>query len=305
MFSQLFWLLGGFALGLFYTNSFHEAQCPSDSTNLQHKSSQSGILKFGNPGPIHDLLEHTAYTASFNRKERIPYWVGEHLTSENIQAGVNVSRKHSKFTEDMTIPELFRVYTKDYTNSGYDRGHMAPAADAVSTQQSLDETFLLTNIAPQAGIGFNRQYWAYFENFCRDLTANFSDVYVYTGPLFLPHLSEENNSANVMVQFDSEDYVAKTAPQLKYRMEYDVIGSKMPLIAVPTHFFKIILLEQEDSTFAMGAFVLPNQAIANKTPLSQFQVNLKAIERAAGLEFFKEIDRTQFLNLCDIVHCIV
>jgi endonuclease G len=103
------------------------------------------------------LLEHTAYTASFNRKERIPYWVGEKLTSESIKAGTNVSRKHSKFTEDMTIPELFRVNTKDYTNSGYDRGHMAPAADAVSTQKSLDETFYLTNIAPQVGIGFNRQ----------------------------------------------------------------------------------------------------------------------------------------------------
>lgn len=50
MFSQLFWLLGGFALGLFYTNSFHQVQCPNGNTNLQHRSTQSGILKFGNPG---------------------------------------------------------------------------------------------------------------------------------------------------------------------------------------------------------------------------------------------------------------
>lgn len=147
--------------------------------------------------------------------------------------------------------------------------------------------------------------WAYFERFCRDLTANFSDVYVYTGPLFLPRLSGEHDSTNLMIQFDSDDYVTKTAPQPKYRMEYDVIGSKIPLVAVPTHFFKIILLEQENNSFTMGAFVLPNRAIPNETPLSQFQVNLKAIERASGLEFFKELDRNEFLNLCDIVSCIV
>lgn len=52
---------------------------------------------------------------------------------------------------------MFRAYPNDYTNSGYDRGHMAPAGDAVASQAGMDETFLLTNIAPQIGPGFNRQ----------------------------------------------------------------------------------------------------------------------------------------------------
>jgi endonuclease G len=68
-----------------------------------------------------------------------------------------VSRDNSRFTDDAHIPELFRAYTKDYTGSGYDRGHMSPAADALRSQQAMDETFLMTNIAPQIGPGFNRQ----------------------------------------------------------------------------------------------------------------------------------------------------
>jgi endonuclease G len=44
----------------------------------------------------------------------------------------------------------------------------------------MDETFLLTNIAPQIGEGFNRHYWAYVEDFCRRLTGSFEDVYVFT-----------------------------------------------------------------------------------------------------------------------------
>lgn len=50
----------------------------------------------------------------------------------------------------------------------------------------MDETFLLSNMAPQVGAGFNRHYWAYLEDWCRRLTGSFQDVYVFTVPLYLP-----------------------------------------------------------------------------------------------------------------------
>ena len=58
--------------------------------------------------------------------------------------------------EDESIPGMFRAKLQDYFRSGYDRGHMVPAADAKSSQDAMDETFLLSNIAPQVGVGFNR-----------------------------------------------------------------------------------------------------------------------------------------------------
>lgn len=51
---------------------------------------------------------------------------------------------------------MFRAKLQDYFRSGYDRGHMVPAADAKFSQDAMDETFLLSNIAPQVGVGFNR-----------------------------------------------------------------------------------------------------------------------------------------------------
>lgn len=107
-------------------------------------------------GPINDLFERHAYAVSYNRRDRIPYWVGEHLTVESLQRGDGVSRDKSRFKEDRELPEMFRAFPRDYTGSGYDRGHMAPAADAVATQTEMDETFLMSNIAPQVGPGFNR-----------------------------------------------------------------------------------------------------------------------------------------------------
>ena len=103
---------------------------------------------------------------------------------------------------------MFRAKLADYFRSGYDRGHMfvnvlllilsalttvsrVPAADAKISQEAMDETFYLTNIAPQVGAGFNRHYWAYVEDWCRRLTGSFQDVYVFTIPLYLPKLDAD------------------------------------------------------------------------------------------------------------------
>jgi endonuclease G len=78
------------------------------------------------------------------------------LDVTTLTAGEGVNRDKSSFREDPEIPIMFRALLKDYSRSGFDRGHQTPAADATFTQQAMDETFLLTNMAPQVGVGFNR-----------------------------------------------------------------------------------------------------------------------------------------------------
>lgn len=155
--------------------------------------------------------------------------------------------------------------------------------------------------------------WAYLEQFCRDLTKNFTDVYVYSGPLFLPQLDSTSSTeayalADTKIEFGTNGSISVvskiTGAQNKYMMQYKLIGANGPTIAVPTHFFKILLVSN-GTEFASGAFVLPNQAIDHSIPLDQFQVDLQAIEKASGLIFFDSLDRTTFANLCDSVRCIV
>ena len=131
-----------------------------------------------------DFLRHAAYVSSYDRRLRHPSWTAEHLTAASLQrpGGGGGDRTNSVFKEDERIPELFRARLADYFRSGYDRGHMVPAADAKFSQPAMDETFLLTNIAPQVGVGMNRDYWAHTEDFVRRLTQSFADLYVFTVP---------------------------------------------------------------------------------------------------------------------------
>jgi endonuclease G len=184
--------------------------------------------------------------------------------------------------EDPSVPEKFRGKLKDYFRSGYDRGHQVPAADAKWSQDAMNDTFFLTNMCPQVGEGFNRDYWAHFEDFCRRLTTRYPSVRIVTGPLYLPKRGEDN----------------------KWRVMYEVIGNP-PNIAVPTHFYKVIFAEDgtTNGPVAVGAFVLPNAAIPNEKPLTDFEVPVEAVERASGLEFASKLPIQRRKRLCADTVC--
>ena len=158
-----------------------------------------------------------------------------------------------------------------------------PAADAKWSQDALDQTFLLTNMCPQVGDGFNRDYWAHLEDFCRRLTNAYPSVRIVTGPLYLPRRDPEDG---------------------KFRVSYEVIGNP-PNVAVPTHFYKVIFAEdgKTGGNVSLGSFVLPNAHIANDKPLTDFEVPIEAIERASGLEFATKLPAYRRRKLCEEVRC--
>ena len=244
----------------------------------------NGLFQYGFPGPISDLHPTLSTTSAFDRRTRNPAWVAEHITLASLLAN-NADRRHSYFVEDESIPSKFRARLEDYRRSGYDRGHQVPAADAKWSQDALDQTFLLSNMCPQVGEGFNRDYWAHFEDFCRRLTNDYPSVRIVTGPLYLPRKDPEDG---------------------KYRVSYEVIGNP-PNVAVPTHFYKIIFAEdgKTGGNVSLGAFVLPNARIANDKPLKDFEVPVEAIERASGLDFAAKLPMQRRRRLCDEVHCSI
>jgi len=217
----------------------------------------SGLYQYGFPGPVSDLRPAASLVSAFDRRTRNPAWVAEHITPASV-AMRDADRKYSVFVEDVSIPEKFRAKLKDYFRSGYDRGHQVPAADAKWSQEAMDDTFALSNMCPQVGEGFNRDYWAHFEDFCRRLTNNYPSVRIVTGPLYLPKREADG----------------------KWRVSYEVIGSP-PNVSVPTHFYKVIYAEDGKigGSVSLGAFVLPNAHISNDKPLTDFEVPVEAVER--------------------------
>lgn len=83
------------------------------------------------------------------RRNRVANWVMEHLTSDMFEAEACGRRDKSGFHEDDTIHGYFRSTKKDYENSGYDKGHLAAAANHKRSQREIDQTFVLSNIIPQ------------------------------------------------------------------------------------------------------------------------------------------------------------
>ncbi|KAF8078170.1 hypothetical protein FPV67DRAFT_38480 [Lyophyllum atratum] len=253
----------------------------------------STVLKYGNPGPISDSLVRQGYVAAYDRRLRHPAWTAEHLTQASLRSGKESNtagdRSKSTFIEDESLPKRFRAQLKHYFRSGYDRGHMVPAADAKFSQAAMDETFLLSNIAPQVGEGFNRHYWAYLEDWCRRLTGNFKDVYVFTVPLYLPRLHGDG----------------------KWRVTHEVIGSP-PSVSVPTHFAKVVLVSKPASPstpdvleYSTGAFVLPNAIIPDDAPLESFVMPVEAVEEAAGLTLFSDAVKAKSSHICKTTNCQV
>lgn len=201
------------------------------------------------------LIHREAYTLAYDGRIKSAGWVYEKLTASSLEG--DADRTHLEFREDPLIPETLRATKEDYKGSGFDRGHLCPAADARVSMQAMEETFYLSNISPQ-NPQFNRKYWLKLEKHVRDLTQSYDRVYAITGPLFL----------------------AKTEKDGKRYVHYEVIGANE--IAVPTHYFKVLhaIRGGEVST---EAYIIPNEPIRQDRPLQDFIVTLEKIEKAAGV----------------------
>ncbi len=197
------------------------------------------------------------YSMGYDTRNKNPAWVYERLTENSLRGDAN--RLKCRFKEDPVIPSIFRSTLGDYKGSGFDRGHLAPAANHKGSQEDMNDTFYLSNMCPQDQ-QFNRAYWAKVEKYVRDLTKVYSVVHVFTGPLYLPKANTKGQRW----------------------VKYQVIGKND--VAVPTHFFKILALETPAETIYKG-YVLPNEPINSTVSIENFNTSIEKIEKASGIIF--------------------
>lgn len=79
---------------------------------------------------------------------------------------------------------LISALHEDYTSSGYDRGHLCPAADMASSKTAMLSTFSVANIAPQVP-KLNRGSWKKTETLLRSKALLFDSIRIVVIPLWL------------------------------------------------------------------------------------------------------------------------
>lgn len=204
------------------------------------------------PAPLTDrkeaILTREGYTVSYNEDWLIPNWVAWHLTSDRLSGPAK--RKGIPFAEDEDAPGV-HADTYDYVRSGYDRGHLCPAGDNKWSQRAMEESFLLTNICPQAP-GLNRGDWNEMEIQCRKWAEQYGDIYVVAGPIL-------------------------------YRGRHKRIGKHR--VVVPEAFFKVVLCMSGEPK-AIG-FIYKNED--GDRPKGDYVNTVDEVERITGIDFFPSL----------------
>lgn len=207
-------------------------------------------LALGIPGKCDTLIDRPGYALGYIEYHEQAAFVIYKLTAR--EALTKEAQRTNRFRRDPEIP-TGSATTADYRRSGYDRGHLAPAADMAFSVQTMADSFFMSNMSPQKP-AFNRGIWKRLEEQVRQIAIREKAIYVVTGPI-LPKKKTVTIGANQ--------------------------------VTVPTHYYKVIF----DLTppRKMIGFILPNEG--SDRPLEDFAVTVDVVEKATGLDFFSALPK--------------
>ena len=213
------------------------------------------------------MLEHEGFRISYNQSWLIPNWVAYELTKEETRGDVE---RTDYFDVDPTLKGRQAKFA-DYSHTGYDRGHMAPAGDMKWSETAMKESFYLSNICPQ-NHNLNSGDWKSLEEHLRTMATQYDKVYIVCGP------------------------IVSTSPK--------TIG-KEHKVTVPAAFFKAVLRQKGDSWSAIG-FMFANEA--GHKNLSTYAMSIEDLQIVTDLDFFynlpdkieEEVEATYSLSDWDL-----
>lgn len=194
------------------------------------------------------IIERPYYTLRYNEEHEQALWVAYKLSADSL-AQEKFERKDD-FRKDPRV-RTGSAELSDYKGSGYDRGHLAPAADFSYDEFALSQTFYMSNMSPQAP-SFNRGVWKRLEDQVRKWSIENTEIYVVTGPVL--------------------------------NKKFNRIGTNN--VSVPEYYYKVLLDIRKPEVKAI-AFLLKNEK--SGAALSSFVVSIDEVERLTGLDFFPSI----------------
>ena len=223
-------------------------------------------------GPSQYIFRN-GYVLEHSSLDKIPFWVCEHV--KKTQLGSDAERSDRfKADPDLRGPKSTPA---DYAHSGYDKGHQEPAADQGQNQLLQDQTFYMSNMAPQLP-QFNRNAWKSLETLARNWVTQNSEAWIFTGPVFYDPKEDNPATADGTIL-------------------YDTIG--VDAVAVPTHFYKIVIVKDKATgDWKSIAFVMPNvKTYKSHYHLEQYIPSVDCIELHTGLTFIADLTAAQRIQL--------
>ena len=127
-----------------------------------------------------DTLDNGSYQTVYSRALLVPISADWVLAKENL--GKSQREPSWRFSEDLRVPSP-RATHADYTGSGFDRGHLCPAADRSADLKSVRSTFIMTNVCPQAP-ALNRGAWKRLEEACRAIARHGQALSIHVDAVF-------------------------------------------------------------------------------------------------------------------------
>ena len=224
------------------------------------RNPQFDNLSYGVPGAADTIIEREGYALGYIEKHEQPAWVQYIMTAEEV-SGL-AAKRGDDFRPDPEVP-TGSATPQDYTRSGYDRGHLAPAADMSFSVKTISESFYMSNMSPQTP-QFNRGIWSKLEKQVRHFATKEKRIVVVTGPI-LPAEKTNTIGANRV-----------TVPEYYYKVIYDTTPPEK-----------------------MVAFVLPNRG--SKADLRTFTVTVDRVEELTGLDFFSTVPQPKQEQLEQII----
>lgn len=193
------------------------------------------------------MCRYTGFDVSFNPSWHVPNYVVWELTAGET---LGQEPRSKRFAQDS---DVFGCPTPDdYRNSGFDRGHMAPAADMKWSRRAMEDCHYLTNIVPQ-NHSLNSGRWNTLEQKCRAWARQDSAIIIVTGPVLT-------------------DRIVRT------------IGRSG--VAVPSRFFKVVFAPYANPPRAIG-FIVPNAPV--RESLAAMATTVDQVEEITGYDFFHQL----------------
>jgi len=274
LFLRISWLVcsSPFIIFLFILFSCAKEEVkPSAQNNLQ--ATRDNNLALGNPSNASNsvvnydnyLIDRSQYSLSYNNSKHIPNWVSWHLSS----AWKGSTPRQNNFSTDPALPSaMYAVSTSDYTNSGFDRGHMCPSDDRDASIDDNSATFFMTNIVPQAPKN-NQVTWVDLENYCRTLISSGNELYIISG-VYGQGGTGSSGSSNTISAHS---------------------------ILVPAYLWKIIIvlptgendISRIDKQTRVIAIYTPNNQTVSVQDWKYYRVNVDFIESKTGYNFLSNV----------------